>query len=203
MKVIVNIPKGSCEDEDKWIWLKSSNGSLSVKSAYKELSIGSNMDHHNPLSGKIWKTHLHACHKMFLWRLAAGLLPTKDILRFATSLDPICIMFNGHAESAVHLFWECPLARALWFGCKWGIRTDQISITSPTLFVSFLISSPDMLGVSNSEKDFFSITGVLIVDQIWKLRNSKVHEGCDVVMEKLERYIALLGNEFSLMFGSV
>jgi ribonuclease HI len=68
--------------------------------------------------------------------------------------------------------------------------------------VSFLISPPDVLGVSKSEKDFFSLTGVLIVDQIWKLRNSKVHEGCDVVMEKLERNIVLLGNEFSLMFGS-
>ena len=177
VKAIVNIPKWSCEDEDKWIWLKTSNGSLSVKSAYKELSTGGNMDHPNPLLGKIWKTHLHACHKMLLWRLAAGFLPTKDILRFATSLDPICIMCNDHAKSAVHLFCECPLARALWFGCKWGIWIDQISITSPNLLVSFLISPPDVLGVSKSKKDFFSFTRVLIVDQIWKLRNSKVHEG--------------------------
>ncbi len=108
VKAIVNIPKWSCEDEDKWIWLKTSNGSLSVKSAYKELSTGGNMDHPNPLLGKIWKTHFHARHKMLLWRLAVGLLPTKDILRFATSLDPICIMCNDHAESAVHLFCECP-----------------------------------------------------------------------------------------------
>ena len=106
VKAIVNIPKWSCEDEDKWIWLKSSNGSLSVKSAYKELSTGSNMDHHNPLLGKIWKTHLHACHKMFLWKRLRGyylpkissglpLLWTQFALCAMVMLSLLCIFFGS------------------------------------------------------------------------------------------------------------
>lgn len=42
------------------------------------------------------------------------MLPTRSSLaRFAADLDTSCPLCGDQAETALHLFWFCPLARAL------------------------------------------------------------------------------------------
>ena len=59
---------------DKLIWMKTSNGEFSVKSAFKEVcreAVGLEV---NVLMKKIWKSNLHQRLKMLLWRIAVGAL---------------------------------------------------------------------------------------------------------------------------------
>jgi hypothetical protein len=204
VQAIKNIPKWSIGKEDRWSWIKTANGVLSSKLAFKEISSSvAGQSEVNQSLSKIWKSRLHDCLKMHLWRVAAGLLPTKESLsRFATSFDYICVLCDHSCESDVHLFWDCPMARALWFGSRWGIKTDQITMSSSCQIVELLLAPPIELEISFADNDSFLLNGALILDQIWKLRNSKMHEGKWVIMENLERNISMSGTEHKMVFGS-
>ncbi|KAF4362984.1 hypothetical protein F8388_020500 [Cannabis sativa] len=60
--------------------------------------------------------------KLFLWKLC------KDILPFGCRLERIfgnsisCAICGEANDSAQHMFWSCPLAKAVWFASRWSIR---------------------------------------------------------------------------------
>jgi hypothetical protein len=114
IQAIHNIPRWNFNQMDKWIWVKSSNGEFSVKSAFKEV-IHEDLDPEiNVVMNQIWKSNLHQRLKMHLWRIAAGVLPTKESLcRFLPNIDISCPLCNACPESVVHIFWEFDLAQAL------------------------------------------------------------------------------------------
>ena len=113
---IQNIPRWSKVQNDKWSWLFSTNGTLTVKSAYKVATKEENSAHSNTILGNIWKSSIHDRLKILLWRIALNILPTKSsIALFASNLDTNCPLYSIHVETPLHLFWQCPLARALWF----------------------------------------------------------------------------------------
>ena len=89
---------------------------LSVKSAYW-LSRSSNPPpNQDLLRGQIGKTRIQERLKMVLWRVATNCLPTKDQrLRYDANANTSCQLCNTEQESTIHLFIDCPLARALWF----------------------------------------------------------------------------------------
>jgi hypothetical protein len=97
--------------------VKTPNGELSVKSAFKEISEESHAPLTIPVLGRIWKARLHESLKLLLWRVATGLLPTKDsLVKFVVSLNPTCVLCEKMDKSIVHLLWNCDLARAICFG---------------------------------------------------------------------------------------
>ena len=113
-----------CDQEDKWIWLKSDYSEFTVKSMYNSEFIVKSMYkvvaplepalHQSPLMGKIWKLCIHDRLKMFLWRLASNLLPTKESLpRFANNVDISCNLYGGFVEFVTHLFRDYSFARDL------------------------------------------------------------------------------------------
>ena len=66
---------------------QSNFGKFSVKSDYS-LSRNFSPPPQDRIRGEIRRTIIHDRHKMFLWRLAANCLPTKEnISRFVNSLD--------------------------------------------------------------------------------------------------------------------
>uniref|UniRef100_A0A2N9IKL2 Reverse transcriptase zinc-binding domain-containing protein n=1 Tax=Fagus sylvatica TaxID=28930 RepID=A0A2N9IKL2_FAGSY len=168
VQAIKNIPRWSNGQEDKWIWLKTTSGDLIVKSAYKEITYQEHNHNHSTIFGKIWKLHIHERLKMHLWRIASNLLPTKAALsRFANNMDVSCSLCDYICESDIHLFWTCPLARALWFESEWCIRTDVILVPDTFKLIEMLIKPPVELCILN--KDKFILMGELILDQVWKL----------------------------------
>uniref|UniRef100_A0A2N9ETV9 Reverse transcriptase zinc-binding domain-containing protein n=1 Tax=Fagus sylvatica TaxID=28930 RepID=A0A2N9ETV9_FAGSY len=174
----------STDHPDRWIWVKTSNGAFSVKLAFKEASKEIQPSLVDPILGKIWKTHLHERLKLLIWRIAAGLLPTKDsIARFAPSVNQTCVLCEHQNESIMHLFWHCDVARALWFDGGY-IQTDDISISNSLHLVDFLISPPPKFQIFGSFHEEFLLLGAIIMDQLWKLKNSKIHEGSSVNAEK-------------------
>ena len=105
-QAIQNILRWRINQVGKWIWMKTSNGEFSIKSAFKEVCrevVGPEV---NVLMKKIWKSNLHQRLKMLLWRIAVGTLPTKDSLsKFLTNLDNFCPLCNSCYEFVVHVFW--------------------------------------------------------------------------------------------------
>ena len=33
-------------------------------------------------------------------------------------------------ETDVHLFLECPMAKAIWFGCRWSLRSEKLNLSN-------------------------------------------------------------------------
>ena len=86
-----------------------------------------------------------------------------------------------------HLFWDCSFARALWFGCIWGIRFDIIPVHSSMNLVENLLALPPKLHIS--DKDNFVLYGALILYQISRSRNALVHERKFLEMDEVVRVL--------------
>ena len=139
---------------------------------------------------------MHERLKLLLWQVAAGLLPTKDsLVKFAVSLNPTCVLCEKMDESIVHLLWNCDLARAIWFGSAWSIHTNCIPVHNPTKIMENLISPPPEFQINGDLCEEFLLTGAIIIDQLWKYRNSKVHEGSTLCAKKILRNVTVLVSE--------
>ncbi|KAF3959544.1 hypothetical protein CMV_015649 [Castanea mollissima] len=114
---------------------------------------------------------------MHLWRIAFNLLPTKDQLsEFSPSSDTSCPLYNVEAESALHLFTQCHIARATWFGNQWNLRIDRWHVQSLTQLIEFFIDPPSSLELDKEQRDEFLLFGALTLDMIWRWRNKVVNE---------------------------
>ena len=71
----------------------------------------------------------------------------------------------------VHIFWECDLARALWFGIC-GIRIDHLQLATASDLVEVIVFPSNEVICPNH----FLLQGTLILDLVWKARNSKVYD---------------------------
>ena len=161
---------------------------MTMKSAYKELCLHASQSGSAPLMEKIWKLSIHGRLKMHLWRIASNLLPSKaGISTFTPTLDTICYLCENSPETITHLLWECSLARALWFGSKWCIRTELILVASPLHLVELLVSSPESLGLTNLNSEQFILWGAFLFDLLWRMRNDKVHGNKVIVMDTIIR----------------
>ena len=108
---------------------------------------------------------------MLLWRIGSNVLPTKNNLaiRIGTS-DPNCVFCGREPKTATHLFFHCQVARVIWFGCSWGIRTDKMNIAS----------NEDILKVVLNLDELSTLQMVVIIEAIWHLRNQVWHNGNEV-----------------------
>ena len=177
-QAISRIPLMSIDKPDKWIWTKANNGEFNLKSAYGLTRNVQDIRVCDPLWKNVWKSQLHERLKMLLWRIASNLLPTKNNLdRFINPVDQCCPLCEIEQESIVHIFVYCSVAKACWFGSRWSIKSEFLSINNGTQLVSFILNPPDNLFQSQDDRKEFSLFGTLLLDGIWRLRNSVVFYG--------------------------
>ena len=110
--------------------------------------------------------------------MATNSLPTKDILnqRFKTFNSSYALCGN-EAESIYHLFFTCPIARAVWFESCWGFKTDSQNVQSSGDIIKLILAPPPYTTTSNVESWYVSSTMTFVVDGIWNLRNRVVFQG--------------------------
>ncbi|KAM6542945.1 hypothetical protein CsatB_007392 [Cannabis sativa] len=109
--------------KDRVVWKRSPKGNFSVKEAYwlkNEYKFGDTHD----LWNFIWSKEMHPRASLFLWRMCSGALPTRDKLGIGDHLD--CLLCDGKVENPLHVFFECNLAKTLWFGAPLPVRIELI-----------------------------------------------------------------------------
>ena len=130
-ELILSIPISARLPEDSLIWAWTSNGRLTVKSAYKVaqkvLKIeGSRGEEGGSSDGSgmrdIWRIawNLNCPNKIkhMFWRACKNILPTKLCLKArGIGKDGGCNMC-GLDESSRHALWSCRIAEAVWYGTR-------------------------------------------------------------------------------------
>ena len=175
-QAILSIPIPIRLRPDKLVWVLESKGLFSVKSAYKKLLP-------NPPSqvvtevnwSKLWKMRGPEIIKMFLWRVAVNALPTRENLMSRMDIsEPWCVLCNQEVESASHLFFKCPAAKALWFFAGWGFKSNEVHLAQPSDIIKVILET---LSAICQVQDMWlvSLNMALTLDEIWCIRNAIIH----------------------------
>uniref|UniRef100_A0A803Q7E5 Reverse transcriptase n=1 Tax=Cannabis sativa TaxID=3483 RepID=A0A803Q7E5_CANSA len=170
----LNITLPNHPTEDSWIWIPGSNGKFTIRSAYRIIK---NLHQGGTTNEKwriVWGTKMHPRLKMLWWKILSNCLLTRGKLQlFAGINDPNCPLCSLVVEDSLHIFWNCHLARSMWFGCCWGIRTCSFNFSSWEEWISWFKIS------DNRPKDTslhaFLEGAAIIFEKIWFERNQVVH----------------------------
>ncbi|KAK9992542.1 hypothetical protein SO802_027527 [Lithocarpus litseifolius] len=152
-QAILALPIPQRRRPDKLIWIPDAKGVFSVKSVYRA---NHNFNITTPLNEAqwkgLWKIKTTKRIRIFLWRMATNSLPTKDILnqRFET-FNPSCVLCGNELESICHLFFTCPIAKAVWFESCWGFKTDSQNVQSSCDIIKLILAPPPTTTTSDVE----------------------------------------------------
>ena len=184
VELILSIPIPIFQKEDCWAWTALNFGLFSVKFAYWLSRVESPPSNIDVVRGHIWKRKIHERFKMFLWRIAANLLPSKEIIsRFNESMNLCCPLCSSAMETTLHLFTVCPLSKSLWYQRQWGLKMEVLNFESPSEFVNFLLSSNFVSNLFPSQREDFLVFGAILCDIVWKQRNLSIFENVDINLE--------------------
>lgn len=109
--------------EDKLLWVGNPEGKFTVRNCYL-LNFANEVERESQDGwSKLWKLDLHDRLKMFLWRLKAEVLPSKELISGRVgSGDRSCAICGADVETYFQLFKECHGIRAIAFASTWGCR---------------------------------------------------------------------------------
>ncbi|KAF4382066.1 hypothetical protein F8388_001211 [Cannabis sativa] len=145
------------------------DGKFSVKGAYWFEQKGRFNNNHEVLR-LIWDGKMHPRQSIFLWRLCAGAMPTKD--KYAGGSNQECVLCGYICESTDHLFLQCPLSRALWLGAPLRVNSNEVSGESMLMKVSSLVK-----GLSKNLRLQAMVSFAAVCDTVWNHRNAIIHGG--------------------------
>lgn len=103
---------------------------------------------------------------MHLWRIAANVLPTKDVVSQIANVEVGCPLYNLFDESSLHIFAVCPIAKTFWFRSQWGVRTDSLGLASIHDLINFLFSPPFAEELTVFQREDFLLFGAILCDVI-------------------------------------
>ena len=173
---ILSIPIPSRSSPDKLMWIPDSKGLFSVKSAYKELLPSNPSQAPSGVNwSKLWKLRGPERIKMFQWRIAANVLPTEENLMSRLGIhDPGCALCSQEVESASHLFFRCPTAKAIWFAACWGFKSEELQLANSSDITKIILEPPDSLCQAH-DLWLVSLKMALTLEEIWYIRNAVIH----------------------------
>ncbi|OMP09037.1 hypothetical protein COLO4_05866 [Corchorus olitorius] len=124
--IIRGLPIPNQDENDVLIWNLDPMGRFSVRSGYfvARNVLGRNdpsiMDR-MPLWNNIWKSRVYPKVQFLIWRLVKGILPVRSILQQkGISLEDVCAVCGKDRETLEHMFFHCPLSKAVWeLQCPW------------------------------------------------------------------------------------
>ncbi|OVA09156.1 Reverse transcriptase zinc-binding domain [Macleaya cordata] len=167
-----------CSDEkDVLLWMQTTNGDFTTKSAYRTLHQmePSSSSTSNTNSKFRWKSYwkikgISPRIHLFLWRVINHAIALRSVLaRHISTVDPSCPLCQKEIETTDHLFLKCELVRKIWFGSPISLRIpdNDTEFTLESLFNCWL-ASPSSYEVLK--------LGCAIIWSIWKMRNRCVFE---------------------------
>ncbi|XP_012842431.1 PREDICTED: uncharacterized protein LOC105962665 [Erythranthe guttata] len=145
---ILAIPIGSSFAQDRLVWHYSRSGQFTVKSCYHNIMYNHAASSDSQTNGTssnngtkdlwkyIWHLSLPPKIKIFVWRAAWDIIPTKGALfrRHITS-DPFCNLCGTRTETTVHALIGCRDLPKVWQSEPFNIDTT----TEPVSFLGWLV----------------------------------------------------------------
>lgn len=115
VQAILSIPILVSHKEDKLCGVLDSKGVFFVKTAYRALPHpATNLPSYDVNWKKLWKLKAPQRIIMFLWRLGCNVLLIRDNLSRCLAIsETCCVLCNRETKTALHLFFNCPFAKAL------------------------------------------------------------------------------------------
>ncbi|XP_042962692.1 uncharacterized protein LOC122296963 [Carya illinoinensis] len=122
-EIILSMPLSSRGTKDRLVWGPSQKGLFSVKSAYylqlelwgRNQGESSVEEKRDDRWNRIWDLKVPGVTKLFIWRAANNLLPTKENLYKRKVIEEKrCPLCDAEEETIMHALWECPAANNLW-----------------------------------------------------------------------------------------
>jgi hypothetical protein len=170
--------------QEKHIWTPSSNGSFSSKSAHKLICSQRVSTASSSLSSShwklLWKLNLNDRLKLFLWKIAWDIVPSRIRLNQVFPINPaslVCPLCKVVEDSLHHLFFSCFFARISWRSSPWPL--DSLKWTSLSLsdWIKGILSPHSSFGIPLADSHHFQIYAVVFCDLMWFYRNQVVHNG--------------------------
>ncbi|PNX71244.1 ribonuclease H, partial [Trifolium pratense] len=115
---ILGIPLFDMVEEDKLLWIDSTNGNYNVKSGYKLMMKIAGKVHDAPQQAAwrdLWSIQAPPKAKHLLWRVSKGCLPTRLRLQERQVSCPLlCPVCNQENEDDWHVFFGCEISKQAW-----------------------------------------------------------------------------------------
>lgn len=125
----------------------------------------------------LWRSRIYERSKFFLWKLAnRGLLVVSNLISRGVEIEcDICVHGCESAESKVHLFFHCEVAKRMWFIRTWCTRWENLDCIELPSFLKCLMEPTGVLLVHLEDKDEFFLFSTIILEYLWWLRNRIMH----------------------------
>ena len=138
---------------------------------------------------------------MFFWRLGTNTIPTKENLLQRIGIDdPSCVLCGCEIESSCHIFLKCPVAKAIWHSSCWGLRADELHISSSSDIVKLVLNPPQAL-CPQEDQWRISLNMALVLDHIWHLRNRTTYQEAQIDIFDSIKQIQFKFQEFSTLIA--
>jgi hypothetical protein len=172
------------QTQTKLIWTYSPQGDFTTKSAQHLISSQRYAPTEFPLTSSqwkfFWKINLNDRLKLFLWKIAWDIVPSKIRLNavfpipFSQLVCPLC---KVEEDSLPHLFFSCFFARVSWRLSPWPL--DSLKWSSLTLldWIKGIITPHNSFSIPVADSHKFQIFAVVFCDMIWFSRNQAIHKG--------------------------
>jgi hypothetical protein len=170
--------------EDKLIWTPAANGKFSTKSAHSIISSQRIFPTDIPLSPSqwklFWKLNLNDRLKLFLWKIAWDIVPSKSRLNAVFSIPAsnlICPLCKVEEDSLSHLFFNCFFARIAWRFSYWPLDSMKWTSLSLVDWIKGILTPNLSFGIPLADLHLFQIFAAVLCDLLWFSRNQAVHKG--------------------------
>jgi hypothetical protein len=155
----------SLETQCKFIWIFSTSGRFTTNSAYLQVKsksantavlLGTSSDFWK----KLWKLNLNDRLRLFLWKIAWNILPTRERINSLFSVADRashCPLCKSGEDSLQHLFFQCAFARIIWCHSPWPI--DYAALIFGTLldWIKVILSPGLTLHIPKDDHHKFQI----------------------------------------------
>ena len=139
---------------------------------------------------KLWNLRALEKVKMLLWRIGSNALPpTKEnLIQRIGSIDPTCVLCNQENETGPHMFFKCPIARAIWYlGC-WGFRSEDHHLHRCEDIIK-IIPNPPKASCPTDGEWLIPLNMTFVINEIWYLRNQVLNQSAEINIEESIRRV--------------